>query len=133
MTRAGTTARLSMLHPMLMAALALLFGVAAASDFWNVIEAVISPDYELAPITALHVLAGSFATAASYGIARRWRWAPGAVLGWGATDTVLLAVLPVLVDVGGPAGRIGIWASAVAIALVALAIAAYLRARTRAP
>jgi hypothetical protein len=125
----STRSRAHTVHAVALALLGLLFAAAAVSDFQQVAERLGNPD-DPALLTVMHATAGALAGAAVYGIVRRRPWTPWVALAWGAVDTLLLATLPALVGLHGEE-RNGIWTGAVTVALVGVAIAAYLRRRLR--
>ncbi|MGZ8379338.1 MAG: hypothetical protein ACXWZS_00950 [Gemmatirosa sp.] len=113
-------------------ALPLVFALLAVDAWQQVVLDGVLAVRDPRVLTALKVVAGTAAAAASWGSWRRARWAPLAAGSWAlATAALLVAVGPALGL--GPEGRPGLWAGAAAVLAFGLGTAWHLTRTAPAP
>ena len=106
--------------------LAVLFALFTVNAWVEALLSLFGSSDDPAVLTALQVaigVAGGFATAGTW---RGARWAPAAVLAYGAVTGGMLVALPFILGLEAEA-RGGIWSGAAGVVLFSLAVAWYLR------
>lgn len=106
--------------------LSVAFGLLALDASVQVVLAALHRSDDPPTLTALQAGIGLAAAATAWGSWRRARWAPAAVIAYGAITAGMLAALPSLIGLPVDERR-GVWTGAGAVMLLALACAAYFR------
>ena len=109
---------------------AIVFALLAVDAWRQVVADGLIAAHEPRTLTALKVVVGSAAAAASWGSWMGRRWAPVAALGWGIAVAVMLISLEWVLGLGVQA-RGGLWTGALALFAFSVAAAWWIRRAVR--
>jgi hypothetical protein len=104
--------------------LAVVFGLASASAFGEVVNYLLSRSEDPLALFAFQLATATTGLLSAVGIWRRALWAPLAVLSYGVVTATLVSLLGPMLDLA-PEERSGLWTGAAAILVFALLSAWY--------
>jgi hypothetical protein len=93
---------------------AIVFALLAVDAWRQVVADGLIAAHEPRTLTALKIVVGSAAVAASWGSWAGKRWAPAAALGWGIAVALMLVSLEPVLGLGAQARR-GLWTGAMVL------------------